>query len=284
MEKSFNYKKSPRSKYLEQQLLQPLQEQDIYKYINIRNFPDIIETPLRNGFKNMNKSYKMIRQLGKGSYGVVYLVLDLNKNKLNSIKFLPKKDAKREIKCLEAVKGACGKNILCYLGHFEYDEDMMAIVTDFDENYIGLKQYMKSKKITLDEKNEIINKFKNSINRLTAKGVSHGDLHIDNLLINISDGPEKNTIKIIDLGKCEFDKDIEKVKKENDYWLEKLNDSLNQYLDNISNLESLLLKPNTEKEDDEFWEDFYYGEYGYPEWENLDKREAFLNLPIDLWE
>jgi serine/threonine protein kinase len=162
-----------------------------------------------------NNQYKIIKILGSNEslHGIVYLALELNTNKLFAIKILKKISySQREIDCLKFVKKVCGKNILCYVDDFIKKINSVSyslIVMEYNENMVELENYInynikKQTPLNIKELNQILYQVADALKLLSSIGISHNDLHLGNILINVND----KTIKIIDFGSSSYD-DIE---------------------------------------------------------------------------
>jgi serine/threonine protein kinase len=188
--------------------------------------------------KHIKKKYQIIKLLGEGVFGLAYLAVDPEINKLYVIKFQSKKFAKKEIKCLQVVEPICGEYILCYVGHFDYNigfNVFSGLVTEFEESLVTLGDHLEVRTrtkdyLTLNEKEDILQNVKIVLEQLNNQGIVHNDLHHGNILWNISEGPKKGNIKLIDFGLCLFGLNKLKAKELNDQWLQKLATSLDTFL------------------------------------------------------
>lgn len=241
-----------------------------------------VKLKLENG-KSLKKKYRIVDELGQGIYGITYMALDTDEKKLYVIKFQTKKNAKKEIKCLQAVKPICGEYILCYVGHFDYNIGSNiygGIVTDYEENLVTLDSYLINRQqttrqdLTLDEKEDIIQNVRFAMDKLSDLGVIHNDLHYGNLLWNIGNGPQKGIIKIIDFGLCKFEPNVLNAKRKNDEWIDRLSNSLNVFLSR--NVQKKLSSGVNSKEDTLMKK---FRMLDIPE-DTLMKKLRMLNVPV----
>lgn len=153
---------------------------------------------LQIGPKEFPNKYVISKLLGQGDEGKVFIGFD-NLNNTIAIKFVKNKtNYLQEVSCLYKIKSMCDKNLLCLIDNFEY-EKYYVIVTDYQPGYITFSDFLViHDKITKQDKLKIYKKFKFIVHQLHKIKIEHGDLHLDNILIN----PQTFDIKIIDFGKC----------------------------------------------------------------------------------
>jgi serine/threonine protein kinase len=169
-------------------------------------------------YVDKNKYYTIVKTLGKGNFGITFLVTDKT-NKFYALKFLNNKsDSEREIKCLKRVQTVCGNLVLCFHENFEYNTPsssgigkLYGIVTEYKEELISLQEYLGTKdnmkhRLTKEEYNHIIKKLKKGLQKLEDVGVTHGDFYIRNILYNPNN---KKDVKIIDFGSCAMTPDLD---------------------------------------------------------------------------
>jgi serine/threonine protein kinase len=153
--------------------------------------------------------YKMVKLIGKGQYGVVFLAVDTTHNQMVAIKMIEVYDPRKietEIECLKKLQTFCKEYILCYIDSalmglsedFDgeiIDTDYFVIVTKFLENYISWtlfkKKYSKDKQMVQE-------KIKEALKFIHQQKISHGDIHGDNILVH----PETLDVRFIDFGQC----------------------------------------------------------------------------------
>jgi serine/threonine protein kinase len=162
----------------------------------------------KNRQQNDNKkhSYEIVRRLGKGAFGVTYLVKKGDEMYvLKAIRLTPKNigEVYTEIDVLKKIaKYGCRKDILCYHDQFvNCDDQTLNIVTYAFKDAITLTDYIRSYqriKAFIPRKDllTVMYNISNALYYLSKIGVAHGDIKPDNILIN-----EKTLdIQIIDFG------------------------------------------------------------------------------------
>lgn len=156
------------------------------------------------GPKEFPNKYIISKLLGQGDEGKVYIGFD-NLNNTIAIKFIKNKiNYLNELACLTKIKLLCKENLLCLIDNFEYNNNYV-IVTDYQPGFITFSDFLDLYKITKQDKVKIFKEFKSIVNKLHEIRIEHGDLHLDNILIN----PKTFEIKIIDFGKCTDYSDLE---------------------------------------------------------------------------
>ena len=151
--------------------------------------------------------FKIIKELGKGSYGTVYTV----KSYLNSNIYVMKKmelnhlTARQQIECYREVsilKKVCHKNIIKYYSSF-LDKDILYIIMEYAELgdlYSLIKHYKKhSKNFTEIDLWKISSEVLSGLDYLHSHNIIHRDIKCLNLFIT-----KDRHIKIGDLGVSAF--------------------------------------------------------------------------------
>lgn len=180
--------------------------------------------------------YELLKLLGKGCYGGVYLGRKINRKKdedeYYAVKVILDKTKEedvmksagyrqwiREVNCLLNAKGICSDvDIICYKESFisKINNDIeLVIVTPLLLDYMTIYDFFKSKyTLTIDEAKIIYKKVVDVVNALIKLCLSHTDMHQGNIMIH----PETKDIKVIDLGLCkedsnksDYNKDIMKL-------------------------------------------------------------------------
>jgi serine/threonine protein kinase len=153
---------------------------------------------------NQPQKYGVIKELGKGEYGVVYQVIQPEENKMYALKLFNniKKDEKywiKEVQCLKDIYQICDKvGLLCFKEEFVWNNKLV-IVTDLLEGYQDLMEYIYKNKLTKAQIEKIYSQVIHIKNALTILCINHSDLHTRNIMID----PTTLEIKVIDLGRCQ---------------------------------------------------------------------------------
>ena len=150
-----------------------------------------------------SKNYKIIKELGFGSYGRVYKVLDEKENKYYALKKIEFKEFseeelnlyENEAKILASIKN---EHIVKYY-HSSRDNEFFYILMEYCEG-LDLKQFIKqykSKNEKIDEESiyNIVSGICLGIKEIHQKNLIHRDLKPENILID-----KYNGIKIGDFG------------------------------------------------------------------------------------
>lgn len=179
----------------------------------------------------LNK-YGLIKSLGAGKYGETFIARNLNKTSNKeadyyAVKIMKntkdsKEDWDKEVQCLIDIYKICNDvGILCYHESF-VSKNNYVIVTEYLDGYVLLHEYLydknkktlmfnriKQKYPSLSEsqiKNKVIEEVEKIYsqivevkNKLTSLCISHSDLHLANIMYH----PDKQKVKVIDLGKCQ---------------------------------------------------------------------------------
>ena len=148
----------------------------------------MISNLISNGYNNP-------QLIGKGQYGKIFRISD---NEI--IKIITNKDAfKHELNIVQYIKKKCENScpncpeFLCYVSKSQENNNYRYIV--YEDAGIDLRNYLKNKKLTEDEFNNIKNQLENAIRKLHNEiGIIHRDLKPDNITI------KDNVIKLIDFG------------------------------------------------------------------------------------
>ena len=176
--------------------------------------------------------YGLLKSLGAGKYGETFIARNLNKTSNKeadyyAVKIMKntqdsKEDWNKEVQCLIDIYKICNDvGILCYHESF-VSKNEYVIVTEYLDGYVLLHEYLydKNKKTLMFNrikqkypslsdaqiKNKVIEEVENIYsqivevkNKLTSLCISHSDLHLANIMYH----PDKQKVKVIDLGKCQ---------------------------------------------------------------------------------
>jgi serine/threonine protein kinase len=162
-----------------------------------------------------NGKYKVVKLLGIGGMGYVFLVMKLGENKLYAMKYLPYRQddypsletrfgdrrtlMDNEITCLKVIKDVCNEHFLCYVDSFEINfngHDGKILVTEFLEGYIEANP----DDFTFEDKIWFFTTLIEIMKDLHSKGIAHGDIHEGNILVNLN----HSNIKLLDFGLCKI--------------------------------------------------------------------------------
>ena len=144
--------------------------------------------------------YKIVRLVGKGSFGKVHMGIHLLTRRKVAIKCIDKEyilEEKAQNKVVQEVtllKGMNHRNIVKILEVFE-NKKYVFIVTDFAERG-DLLQYMKENGVFKENKSKpIISQILNGLEFCHLKGIMHRDVKLDNILLD-----QEMKVKICDFG------------------------------------------------------------------------------------
>lgn len=142
-----------------------------------------------------------MKKLGEGGYGKVFITKNYKTGKDIVIKLIDRnnEDARifdDETEILEYLKSECDKYIICYLGKY-IDKNFYYIITENDQEYISLDEYIKkNKRIDKNKIKIIINNLIRGLKKIHMLGIAHRDIKPYNIVIN----PYTLDIKYIDFG------------------------------------------------------------------------------------
>lgn len=163
----------------------------------------------------LESDYTVIKRLGSGAYGVVYLVQNREGHKYALKTFkegVSEDDIMIEVECLDKLKDICGDDIYCFEEAIYIERNgikQLAIIMEYLEGYTELFRYI-TPKTTMRELEEIRDKTIRGFIKIGEKGIAHNDPNSTNILVKKL--PDNSvSVKVIDLGKCsiDIDNDIE---------------------------------------------------------------------------
>lgn len=169
--------------------------------IKIQNFITKLDT-------NVEDSYKIIKKLGKGSFGSVYKVMHIKTGIIRAMKVIKKDsvrfqdDDKKFLKEIEELIKLEHPNIIKIFEYFTDDLNYY-LITEYisgGELYEGL--------VKMSNFNEfkcafILNQIISAVYYLHSNGIVHRDIKPENILITSSNKDLLN-IKLIDFGSCNY--------------------------------------------------------------------------------
>ena len=151
------------------------------------------------------KKYKILKELGRGTRGVVFLIEKDGKKYALKIINNPDEDIDREHSCMETASKHpnCNKNIMCYYSH-EIDTDdhgnprikiLMEYIhgktlNSFTHRFMGKS----GEKLVVKFIKETFSGLMNMI----SKGIIHQDMNLNNIMYD----KDNDCFKFIDLGGC----------------------------------------------------------------------------------
>lgn len=143
--------------------------------------------------------YKIVKLIGKGGMGEVYLAEDINLNRQVALKVLPRELIQRQDRLkrfeqeAQAASALNHPNILT-VHEFGFENNLHFIVTEFVDGII-LSEKMGSGRLSLDETLDIAAQITSALAQAHEAGIIHRDIKPDNIMIR-RDG----YIKILDFG------------------------------------------------------------------------------------
>jgi len=137
--------------------------------------------------------------IGKGTFGSVYSILDVNNNKY-IVKKISKKltndtTFKNEINTLNFIKNNCKKYFVCYNIYIETNNNYY-ILMEYLNDYDTLFNIVRYNKINEDVLSTLIYNLINGLQLMHNYKISHLDIKPDNIMVN----PNNGNIKYIDFG------------------------------------------------------------------------------------
>ncbi len=159
------------------------------------------------GYKNLFESYEVLDDLGKGSYGLVKIGLDIKKKEKVAIKIINKgKLSPKELDCvsteIEILKFCKHPNIVNFIDHFENSEYIFIILEYIKHGDLSkfLNKLQKNKTIVSEAiAASITYQIANGLHYLHQYGVIHRDLKLENIMVKSYDS-NKIEVKILDFG------------------------------------------------------------------------------------
>lgn len=163
---------------------------------------------------DINKEkYRIIKFLGKGHYGKVYLCQHTETSELVAIKIIKKTKNRiannrltSEILCLKNLKNK-DESIINYINNFENEKNTYIVLEYFDGCELFDEIIRRSKFTESDAKNLMKSLF-TAVNEIHNNGITHTDLKPENILFNKDKG-----IKLLDFGLSKFDPLFNKTKE-----------------------------------------------------------------------
>lgn len=189
---------------------------NIFSISNRSDYTNIVKTRTwtpntnqekRNQYDINSEHYNIIKKIGIGHYGVVYLCQNKNTDEFVAIKSIKitknqKKYLINELKCLTILKDK-HECIIKYIDSFQSRKNIY-FVCEYIKNSCELYYEILNNKYFLESDAKIImNKLLSCINTIHKFGIIHNDLKPENILISKKKGIF--IIKLIDFGLSKYD-------------------------------------------------------------------------------
>lgn len=154
--------------------------------------------------REKKSKYKIVKRLGKGSFGETFLV-ESRDNKLYvlkkmSLETMEKNNMFNELDILKQMaEDGCKNGILCYKEYFfDFSDCSFYIVTEEFEDAIDMFEFVDlyANDIGINDILSIIYKISKSLKYIHDKNIGHNDIKLENILIN----PVSLETMIIDFG------------------------------------------------------------------------------------
>ena len=154
--------------------------------------------------KDLLKQYQIIKQIGKGGYGKVYLVLNLTTGEELACKQIPKlhKNLDKTEREITILKNSDHPNIVKLYSVYEDKHNLYLIMENLKGGELFDKIIERIKKKNIFSEYEAAQIFKQIVSVISychSKNIVHRDLKPENILFTDEDN-NNNTIKIIDFG------------------------------------------------------------------------------------
>lgn len=159
---------------------------------------------LKRARANIEDWYSVDKEIGRGSYGTVYLGKDKETEEKVAVKIIRKnpsskrqtKFLEREIKILQSVDHA---NVINTVDVFE-DEKQVALVSEFMEGGELFDRIIADKAFTEEKAKAVTRQMLSGIEHLHSLQIVHRDIKPENVLCTRDDGTSNLQIKLTDFG------------------------------------------------------------------------------------
>lgn len=144
-----------------------------------------------------NHSYRLIKQLGKGGFGSVFLVEHLNYHQQFAAKFIHNKDESLyQPNEFDILLHLCHPNIIKIFNHF-FDSGYLVIIFEYCAQGSLRHKIEKDGFLTGSILRSTCFQIASAIKHCHSRGLSHGDIKPDNILID-----QYGRVKLADFGLC----------------------------------------------------------------------------------
>lgn len=167
----------------------------------------------------LNNRYKILRKIGQGASGIVFLVKDIFSGNLAAAKTISQKilqknksdnfrnNLKNEYRIISTLNHPNLVKVLDY--GFCIENDVYFIIEEYLKGRT-LKHYFKyCKQLSLDTKIDIILQILITLEFLHSRGILYRDLNPDNIILKITKHKKVEYLKIIDFGLSEYENKVE---------------------------------------------------------------------------
>ena len=189
------------------------------------------------------ENYEFIENLGKGTFGIVQKVFLYSTNDFRAMKIIPKENLKKgiahsalidEIKILKELDHP---NIL-KLYEFYEDKKNFYLISEFCDQGDLLGKMKKLKSLSEVVVQFLMSKILNAVSYLHQKNILHGDIKMENILLNTTTSKVKKRFTTLSLNSTE-----ESYKKafSQSYSNNNINSQTKNYVEGLSNYEIKLI-------------------------------------------
>ena len=156
-----------------------------------------------------NKKYKVVDTIGRGGFGIIYKVLEIETNKFYALKYITivnnneiekfKEQYEKEIEVMKTIKN---KYIIELKDYFIVDNNGYCIVMELcDCNLKDILNKYKPNGLPINNINKIFIQLNEALNLMRKNKYYHRDLKPENILIKYTDKNKTNfDIKLTDFG------------------------------------------------------------------------------------
>ena len=154
------------------------------------------------------ENYEFIENIGKGTFGVVQKVFLYSTNDYRAMKIIPKKHLRKEIDHsiiideIRILKGLDHPNIM-KLYEFYEDKKNFYLISEFCDQGDLLGKMKKLKSLSEVVVQFLMSKILNAVSYLHQKNILHGDIKMENILLNTTTRKVKKRFTTLSLNSTE---------------------------------------------------------------------------------